>query len=264
MKSKFLLVTFIFLLLSCYSGVRTTTPSTQVDSRLNGIYKHQSRKLNKFVNDIKPVEQNDYIKQNKITGIVAVNTLINQKGNVESIFIKESISRKVDSLVIMAINDSKFKSLNNNSGEKIKYYIDMTYIFYKGDILKPLINGKAYFTEPAPSKKAPPKLDDNSGAFDSDSPKKFAISEKPILIHKEWPKYSPKARQARAQGRVTVMLTIKENGEVEKMDILTTDHDLLIISSLDAASKCKFKPAKQRGKLVKVKMSVPFDYRLGP
>jgi TonB family protein len=33
-------------------------------------------------------------------------------------------------------------------------------------------------------------------------------------------------------------------------------------AAVSAAKKCTFKPAKQRDKFVKVKMSIPFDFRL--
>jgi protein TonB len=89
----------------------------------------------------------------------------------------------------------------------------------------------------------------------------FAVSEKPVLKHKETPKYPDLARRAGIEGRVTVMVTIDETGKVIDARILRSV-PMLDESAIAAAKLCTFKPAKQRDKFVKVKMSIPFDFRL--
>ena len=89
----------------------------------------------------------------------------------------------------------------------------------------------------------------------------FAVSEKPVLTHKETPDYPDLARRAGIEGRVTVMVTISETGDVLDAKILKSV-PMLDEAALAAAKKCKFKPAKQRDRFVKVKMSIPFDFRL--
>jgi len=89
----------------------------------------------------------------------------------------------------------------------------------------------------------------------------FAVSEKPTIKHKETPKYPDLARRAGIEGRVTVMVTISEKGDVLDARILKSV-PMLDEAALNAAKKCKFKPAKQRDRFVKVKMSIPFDFRL--
>jgi len=89
----------------------------------------------------------------------------------------------------------------------------------------------------------------------------FAVSEKPVLKHKETPKYPDLARRAGIEGRVTVMVTIDETGNVIDAKVLRSV-PMLDESAIAAAKKCTFKPAKQRDKFVKVKMSIPFDFRL--
>ncbi|RMH63221.1 MAG: energy transducer TonB [Calditrichaeota bacterium] len=89
----------------------------------------------------------------------------------------------------------------------------------------------------------------------------FAVSEKPVLKHKETPKYPDLARRAGIEGRVTVMVTISKKGDVIDAKILKSI-PMLDDAALAAARKCKFKPAKQRDRFVKVKMSIPFDFRL--
>lgn len=89
----------------------------------------------------------------------------------------------------------------------------------------------------------------------------FAVSEKPEITHKQTPKYPPLAQKAGIEGRVTVMVTISKTGDVLDASILRSV-PMLDEAAMEAAKKCKFKPAKQRDKFVKVKMSIPFDFRL--
>jgi len=103
---------------------------------------------------------------------------------------------------------------------------------------------------------APPPPPDDDEVFEF-----FAVSEKPVLKHKETPKYPDLARRAGIEGRVTVMVTIDESGNVIDARILRSV-PMLDESAIAAAKLCTFKPAKQRDKFVKVKMSIPFDFRL--
>ncbi len=88
-----------------------------------------------------------------------------------------------------------------------------------------------------------------------------AVTEKPILIHKEVPQYPELAKKAGIQGTVVITVTINEKGNVEKAVVLKSI-PMLEIEALNAAKKCRFKPAKQRDKYVKVRMSIPFTFRL--
>ncbi len=89
----------------------------------------------------------------------------------------------------------------------------------------------------------------------------FAVSEKPEIIHKETPKYPDLARKAGIEGTVVVTVTIDTDGTVEKAEVFKS-LPMLDESALDAARKCTFKPAKQRDKVVKVKMNIPFRFKL--
>jgi len=89
----------------------------------------------------------------------------------------------------------------------------------------------------------------------------FAVSEKPQLLHKEVPKFPDLARKAGIEGTVVVTVTISKKGDVIDARIFKSV-PMLDESALDAAKKCKFKPAKQRDKFVKVKMNIPFQFKL--
>jgi protein TonB len=89
----------------------------------------------------------------------------------------------------------------------------------------------------------------------------FAVSEKPEIIKKEVPLYPDLARKAQIEGRVVVTVTIGKTGLVENAEIFKSV-PMLDDAAMNAAKKCKFKPAKQRDKYVRVKMNVPFDFKL--
>ncbi len=89
----------------------------------------------------------------------------------------------------------------------------------------------------------------------------FAVSEKPEIIHKEKPTYPDLARKAGIEGIVVVTVTIGKQGSVEDAKIFKS-LPMLDEAALNAAQKCKFKPAKQRDKFVRVKMNIPFHFKL--
>ncbi|HHJ52955.1 MAG TPA: energy transducer TonB [Caldithrix abyssi] len=89
----------------------------------------------------------------------------------------------------------------------------------------------------------------------------FAVSEKPVIIHKEKPVYPDLARKAGIEGTVVVTVTIGKTGKVEDAKILKSI-PMLDAAALAAARKCTFKPAKQRDKFVRVKMNIPFKFKL--
>lgn len=89
----------------------------------------------------------------------------------------------------------------------------------------------------------------------------FAVSEKPVIKHKEVPKFPDLARKAGIEGTVVVTVTIGKKGQVLSAKIYSSV-PMLDESALKAAKKCTFKPAKQRDKFVKVKMNIPFKFTL--
>jgi protein TonB len=75
----------------------------------------------------------------------------------------------------------------------------------------------------------------------------------------EYPSF---ARKAGIEGRVTVQFVVDENGNVTNPRILKGVHKVLNEEALRVIKQMKFKPGKQRGKAVKVKMSVPINFQL--
>ncbi|MEJ2545608.1 MAG: energy transducer TonB, partial [Calditrichaceae bacterium] len=69
------------------------------------------------------------------------------------------------------------------------------------------------------------------------------------------------AKNTGTTGLVVIRVLIDKKGNVEKAEILKSS-PMLDKAALDAAKKCKFEPAMQRDKYVKVWMAIPFNFIL--
>ena len=74
--------------------------------------------------------------------------------------------------------------------------------------------------------------------------------------------YPEIAKRAGVQGRVYVKAFVDENGNVVKVDILKGIGAGCDEAARDAVMKTKFKPGRQRGKPVKVQVSIPVVFKL--
>ena len=88
-----------------------------------------------------------------------------------------------------------------------------------------------------------------------------ALSKKPKLIFKAAPTYPELALKAGIQGTVIVTVTIDKKGLVENA-LISKSVPMLDSAALEAARKCIFNPAKQRDKFVRVRLSIPFKFKL--
>jgi len=87
------------------------------------------------------------------------------------------------------------------------------------------------------------------------------ISEKPKITFKVLPVYPEIARRVGISGRVFVEILINTKGAVEEAKIVQ-GHPMLNDAALEAVRKWQFSPAKQRDRLVKVRMTIPVDFKL--
>jgi protein TonB len=74
--------------------------------------------------------------------------------------------------------------------------------------------------------------------------------------------YPEIAKRAGVEGKVYVLAFVDEGGTVTKAQIIKGIGAGCDEAALDAVLKTKFKPGKQRGKPVKVQVSVPIIYKL--
>lgn len=74
--------------------------------------------------------------------------------------------------------------------------------------------------------------------------------------------YPELMKKAGIQGTVRVEVFIDETGNVVRTAIAKGIHPGLDKAASDAVAKTKFKPAKQRGKTIKARLSIPIRFRL--
>jgi len=90
-----------------------------------------------------------------------------------------------------------------------------------------------------------------------------AFDDPPKPIKRVNAAYPDLARQAQAEGRVIVQVTIDETGRVIDAVVLKSDTiESLNDAAIAAAKKWLFKPAKQRDVPVKARIVLPFVFRL--
>ena len=76
------------------------------------------------------------------------------------------------------------------------------------------------------------------------------------------PEYPEVARKAGLEGRVIVAAVVDENGNVIQVSIHSSTNSIFNEAALEAAKKMKFKPARQKDIAVKVKVLIPFVFKL--
>jgi len=90
----------------------------------------------------------------------------------------------------------------------------------------------------------------------------YQVDEPPEIVVQVQPEYPEVARKAGLEGKVIVAAIVDENGNVIKAEIHRSDNPIFNEAALEAARKMKFKPAKQKDIPVKVKVFIPFTFKL--
>jgi protein TonB len=91
----------------------------------------------------------------------------------------------------------------------------------------------------------------------------IAFDQPPVMIHFEAPVYPKLARQAGFEGRVSVIVLIGEDGKVIEAKTVSSEvSPAMEQAALEAAGRCRFKPAKQRTQPVRARVVIPFEFRL--
>ncbi|MEN3043857.1 MAG: energy transducer TonB [Candidatus Hydrothermales bacterium] len=90
----------------------------------------------------------------------------------------------------------------------------------------------------------------------------FEVEEKPVLIKKVEPEYPEVARKLGIQGTAKVLVIVGPDGRVVKIEKIFVDNEIFREPVERAALQCLFKPAKQAGIPVSVRVVIPFIFRL--
>ena len=103
--------------------------------------------------------------------------------------------------------------------------------------------------------------------FDKNNEYYIAVEQQPFPIGgleaiQEKINYPSKAKQNGVEGRVFVKAYINEKGEVDEVELLKGIDSECDSSAMEAVRQTKFTPGKQRGKAVKVQVSIPIVFKL--
>jgi len=92
----------------------------------------------------------------------------------------------------------------------------------------------------------------------------YAVEIMPEITEMVRPDYPPVAMQAGIEGRVVVQVVVDENGRVipGTERVLTSTSDVFNEPALNAARACTFKPGQMGDRPVKVRVNIPFAFRL--
>ena len=90
----------------------------------------------------------------------------------------------------------------------------------------------------------------------------YEVDEPPQPVVQVQPEYPEVARKAGLEGRVIVAAVVDENGNVIQASIHSSTNPIFNDAALEAAKKMKFKPARQKDIAVKVKVLIPFVFKL--
>ncbi len=91
----------------------------------------------------------------------------------------------------------------------------------------------------------------------------IAVDELPSLIHCEVPNYPQLALEAGLEGTVYVKVLVSEDGRVLSAEVIRSDVlPAMEKAALEAAMRCRFKPARQQTTRVRASVVIPFHFRL--
>ncbi len=95
----------------------------------------------------------------------------------------------------------------------------------------------------------------NGKPIPQDQFKKLRVQQ-PEVIHRVEPAYPQTLLRMHKEGIVILQALITANGDVQKIEILRSDHALLAQTAINAVSQWKYRPAKLDGKAVAVYFTV--------
>ena len=88
------------------------------------------------------------------------------------------------------------------------------------------------------------------------------VTEKPEILHKEYPVYPEEAREEGISGVVLLSVRADKEGNVDSVKILKSPHKLLSKASIEAVKQWKYKPMLIKGKPMPIIFTVTMTFRL--
>ncbi len=239
MKTKLLLFALLsFTMISCKEENKTN-PLDLDNVWYSGKMLDKEPQVKEGSTDSLLSEIGDYMTKDSINQLhVVYNLLIDKQGKLHQMTIEESNNHKVDSIVIANVNNWQFDA-GIKSGIKVNSIYPIKIRLGISGSLKS-INENEFLT----SSEIMPEI---VGGLAS------------ILSKIHYPEI---AKRAGIEGKVFVQAFIDESGNLVEAKVIKGIGAGCDEAALDAVKQVKFIPGKQRGKPVKVQVTIPIVFKL--
>lgn len=181
---------------------------------------------------------------------------INELGKIDKVVSINSPSKEADNYLVSQMKDWQMEiyELENNP---IKYAINWEFSLFmpKGENKLSLLNSSLKVSEIIENEIL--NLEDYFVAAD-EMPSPIGG----IKAIQEKIKYPETAKKEGIEGRVYIKAFINENGDVVNAEIIKGTEESLDKAAIEAVSATKFEPGRQKGKAVKVQVTVPILFKL--
>ncbi|HEX7356315.1 MAG TPA: energy transducer TonB [Ignavibacteriaceae bacterium] len=253
MKTKLFFLILLFIIpFGCKEEKKIEIiPAEQVYFRLDEVdefsevFKKDTEKIKKTIIGLEDTIKtifNSFDENEKKNFIVDYRVLINENGKVDKVQIIKSNYPKIDRIFADAIGTINFDP-QFREGKKVKYIFPWRYSY-------------EYFS----NNNNPNLIYENNVFF-------VAVEEMPEPIGGLYAiqskiKYPDEAKRNGVEGKVFIQAFIDETGNVVEAKVIKDAGYGLDEAALEAVKQTKFTPGKQKGKPVKVQVSIPIVFKL--
>lgn len=258
---KFFQFILFLLLIACSSNkflnsklfyTSTNKSFLELSSIYNDVSYLKDVEIDEIIEKLENVNQEQFFYSIDTIGITELICVVDNQTNIESVFITSSLNPKLDSLCLEALLKSSFKKYFNSEDKPINYYFKIKYPFTEHKFYPPSINFRYMKFSHTVDKQGNPIR-----VFDFDD-----LDEKPEVLNKAVPVYPEDARRKNIEGLVGVTAILDENGNVIDATLLQSIYYSLDNEAIKRTYECKFKSGYKNGEKVKVRMNIPFIFKL--
>ncbi|QED26149.1 energy transducer TonB [Microvenator marinus] len=98
--------------------------------------------------------------------------------------------------------------------------------------------------------------------YSKPAPKRTCPATKPVIGRRVKGKYPPEAKRRQIEGAVVALLTVKTNGKVGKVEVISGAGFGLDEAAVEAFKQWTFKPATQNCEPIEYKIRITHDFSL--
>jgi len=229
--------------------------------------------LMQYLND--NIQYPDKAKNDGVEGRVVVSFIVGKEGLIKDAQVEKSVDPELDAEAIRVVAGMPRWTPGKSHGEPVdvKYSIPINF-----QLTQPQQEQSSPFDEIIPVS-SPEEMEKEHDTFEISERDKKVIEDTydNVEIMPEFPggvqgllnymretiKYPAQARQDTIQGRVLVTFVINKDGSIVEPEVVKSAHPLLDQEALKMVKEMpNWKPGEQNGKPVRVKYTIPVNFRL--